>query len=585
MADNPYYRKHIQDTLDRCPALVTQWVDKTMATLRSSSTDITLAHDRNLVFQVQETLLTQRRKLEDRMLFHIQAEVEAANSPAISPTRIDQVRLDQLTLVDESEAEREIEISRTVQLIDLHAEWELREMQAFAATLRGETRPRADADVFRPAVFAKALSLATSDIDLAPGARNLLLRVGARILAELLKQFYADTCSRLKAQGLSPLAYQAVTQPKQPRASDVNVTQPGALQHLLNRIPARQLMDQGMPASMVSASIDHAMQGLQQRVAEQPAVDVQALALLSRLFEQMIKDQSLQPEVKRVIDRLQPSVLKVAMKDPWLIRSHQHPTWRLINEVASHANGYATDNQHVSLSAFMRFLEPVVHQLAEHPKPQAAQYEHALQQVQTFVEQQSQKELQPTQRAVAELEVADQRQALRPLLKQQIAHQLAATKVSDRIKDFLSGAWVDVLAHTMATQGEDSQETLEMLATVDDLLQSLQRPASEAERTSLRQMLPGLIERLQRGMAVINLPQGQRDAILDDLMIIHTRHLRRAPQAPKEPTPEELVRQMQKEMEPDEEQPFEHALRRQVLDTNIGSLPTVPLSFGDDAQN
>lgn len=585
MADNPYYRKHLQDTLGQCPLLAAQWVDKTMATLRSSSPELTLATDRNLLFQVQETLLTQRRKLEDRLVFHIQAEVESSQASTPSPTRIDQIRLDQLTLVDESEAEREIEISRTVQLIDLEAEWELREMQAYAATLQGETRLRADANVFRPAVFAKALSLATSDIDLAPGARNLLLRIGGRVFASLLKAFYAETCARLKSQGLAPLAYQAVTQPKPPKASDVNVTQPGALQNLLNRIPARQLMDQPMPASMVSATLDHAMHNLQQqRMPTQPAVDVQALALLSRLFEQMSKDQAVQPDVKRVIDRLQPSVLKVAMKDPRILRSHQHPAWRLINEVASHANGYAADEQQVSLSAFMRFLEPLVRQLVEHPKPQAAQFEDALQKVQTYIEQQSQQELQPTRQAVAELEMADQRHALRPILKQQIAHQLAATKVSERVKDFLGGAWVDVLAHTMATQGEDSPEAQDMLSTVDDLLLSLQRPESQADRDTLRKLLPSLIERLQRGMALINLPQGQRDAILDELMIIHSRYLRSTGRVRPEPTPEELVRQMQEEMEPDDE-PFEYALRRQVLDTNVGSLPTVPLSFGDDAQN
>ncbi|HET6787485.1 MAG TPA: DUF1631 family protein, partial [Aquabacterium sp.] len=158
-------------------------------------------------------------------------------------------------------------------------------------------------------------------------------------------------------------------------------------------------------------------------------------------------------------------------------------------------------------------------------------------------------------------------------------------KVSERVKDFLSGPWVDVLAHTMATHGHEDEEAQAMLATVDDLLQSLQRPTTPEERQALRRALPGLIQRLQRGMALIDLPQAQRDAILDELMIIHTRYLRTEPKARREPTPEELVRQMQEEMEEPDDEPFEHALRQQVLDTHVGSLPTVPMSFGDDAQN
>ena len=185
--------------------------------------------------------------------------------------------------------------------------------------------------------------------------------------------------------------------------------------------------------------------------------------------------------------------------------------------------------------------------------------------------------------AVTELAIADQRQALKPILRQQVARQLAATKVTDRVKDFLSGPWVDVLAHTMATHDHDDAEVQAMLGTVDDLLMSLQRPATPEERHTLRRALPGLIERLQKGMALIDLPQGQRDAILDELMIIHSRYLRSAPKPRREPTPEELVRQMQDEMAQEEELEPEPIQPRQELDTNVGSLPTVPMSFGDEA--
>lgn len=591
MAANPHYLHHVQTTLGRVPGLVCQWMDQTLATLRSSNTDLKLAHDRNLLFQVMETLQRQRTMLEARLAFHIQAGVESTERAGTSPHSLSDLKLEELTLVDESEAEKEIEVSRTVQLIDLKAEWEWKELQAFSATLQGEKNLRPEANPFRPAVFANALSQSTAELDLSGEARNLLLRMGAKTLAEVLRTFYTETCDAIRQQGFEPLAYQAVTAPRKPKTSDVNVTQPGALTSLLNRIPAQQLMAKGMPATMVSTSLDHALHHLQSAPhamapAPKPAQsDPQTMALLARIFEQMVKDEELQPSVKNVIGRLQPSVLRAAVHDPRVARTDQHPAWRLLNEVASYANGYSEQDQHIGLSSFLRFLEPLIHQLAHHPAPQAAHYDAALQQVQGFIEEQSHHELQPSKQAVTELEVADQRQALKPILKQQISHQLAATKVSDRIREFLSGPWVDVLAHTMATFGHDDQEAQDMLATVDDLLQSLQRPATPQERDALRRTLPGLIQRVQKGMAMIDLPQGQREAILDEMMIIHTKFLRAQPKPKAEPTPEELVRQMQDEMDAPDDEPFEHALRKQVLDTNVGSLPTVPMSFGDDAQN
>jgi hypothetical protein len=556
MAANPHYLTHVQTTLGRVPGLVCQWMEQTLSVLRSSSTDLKLAHDRNLLFQVMETLQRQRAMLEARLAFHIQAGVESTERAGTSPHSLSDLKLEELTLVDESEAEKEIEVSRTVQLIDLRAEWEWKELQAFSATLQGEKTLRPEANPFRPAVFANALSQSTAELDLTGEARNLLLRMGAKTLAEVLRAFYAQTCEAIRQQGIEPLAYQTVTAPRKPKASDVNVTQPGALNSLLNRIPAQQLMASGMPATMVSASLDHALHHLQSAPhamapAPKPAQsDAQTMALLARIFEQMVKDEELQPAVKNVIGQLQPSVLRAAVHDPRVARTDQHPAWRLLNEVASYANGYSGQEQQIGLSTFLRFLEPLIHQLA-----------------------------------LTELEVADQRQALRPILKQQIAHQLAATKVSDRIREFLSGPWVDVLAHTMATYGHDDQEAQDMLATVDDLLQSLQRPATPQERDALRRTLPGLIQRIQKGMNLIDLPPGQREAILDEMMIIHTKFLRAQPKPKSEPTPEELVRQMQDEMEEPDDEPFEHALRKQVLDTNVGSLPTVPMSFGDDAQN
>ena len=587
MAHNPHYLKHVQSVMARVPTLAAQWVSLTLGALRASNTDLALANDRRLLFQLMESLQNQRKKLEDQFAYQIQAEIEAADRPS-SATSLDNMRLDQLKLVDESEAEKEIEISRTLQLIDLKAEWELRELQAFAATLQGESTLRPEANIFRPTVFARALSNATNDLGLSVGERNLLLRIGAKVLSELLRNFYAEICDDLRNQGYTPLAYRAVTMPPRIPASDINVTQPGALQSLLHRIPSQHLMGRAMPAPMVAASLDHALGQLpssgQISAPPPPGVraDPQTVALMSRLFEQMVKDEQLQPAVQKVIAQLQPSVLRVAMHDPRLLRTDKHPAWRFMNEVASYANGHTGPKQS-GLSSFMAFLQPLVQNLVENPRPQAAEFEEALHKVQNFIELRSQAELQPTQQAVSELEIADQRQALKPILRQQVARQLAATKVTERVKDFLSGPWVDVLAHTMATHDHDDAEVQTMLGTVDDLLMSLQRPATPEEHQALRRALPSLIDRLQKGMALIDLPEGQRDAILDELMIIHSRYLRSTPKPKREPTPEELVRQMQDEMALEHELDPEPAPPRQELDTNVGSLPTVPMSFGDEA--
>jgi Protein of unknown function (DUF1631) len=147
---------------------------------------------------------------------------------------------------------------------------------------------------------------------------------------------------------------------------------------------------------------------------------------------------------------------------------------------------------------------------------------------------------------------------------------------------------VDVLSHTMATGSPDEDEQQAMMATVDDLIHSLQKPASSADRDALRQALPGLIQRLQRGMSLIGLPPAQQSALLDELMACHSKFLLAAVK-PAKPAPvkaddaaAELVRQMREEMTA-ADQWQARAKQPDVMDTNVGSLPTVPMNYGDEA--
>lgn len=599
MADLILFQQHCTEQLERTPELARQLVDQTQAALRAASADLAMAPDRNLLFQVSEAVQTHKVGLEAALATHLRTEIESElHGQAPERTHsLDQMRLEELSLVDEDQAEREIEISRTVQLIDLTAEWEWRELQAFIAVLQGQTSLRQQANPFRPAVYARALSAAMHELPLNAGERQMLLRISGRVLANLLRTTYAQACARLREQGLRPLPYKAVTHPPSPRHSGVNVTQPGALQSLLDMLPASM----AMPASAAPVPTTPAQPGnphltfqvLPAHTAQAPSSsqrsysEAQVLGLLNRLFAQMSTDHGVQPAVRQVIEQLQPAVLRVAGQDPQILRSDQHPAWRLINQVAAYASGYA-DPQQAELTAFIEFIQPRIARLVPPPGPTVDQLLTTLDEMQSFIEQQSADQLQHTPNAVARLEEADHRLAVRPILLQQVEQQLAGARVKPGIRDFLLGPWVDVLSQAMTSTAADSDETQAMMATVDDLIHSLQRPRTLDERENLRQTLPDLIHRLQRGMASIALPQADQDAILDELMRIHGHHMLAEPKPARparEPDAADLVAQMRSEMADQAASPEvanRPARARDAMDTNIGSLPTVPMPYGGD---
>jgi len=108
-----------------------------------------------------------------------------------------------------------------------------------------------------------------------------------------------------------------------------------------------------------------------------------------------------------------------------------------------------------------------------------------------------------------------------------------------------------VIADDMLRHGEQSEATMSALKTVDDLLWSLKIPDHPQSRQRLITLLPGLLQRIRVGMEGIALPAAEQQAVLDELMTIHTEALRpgaRGPGAAGALTPEEIVQGMREEV-------------------------------------
>ena len=554
MHDGPLVKKHLDAMLAGGPLVAQQVIDVTVQRLRDSGATMALATDRQHLFEVLEALQMHQLALITAFGGDIKAEIESASQVQASPLRVSAgpLRLEDLTLMDEDQAEKDIEISRTIQLIDLKAEWELRELQALTATLLGETVLRLEANPCRPMVYARALSRAAHGLKVSKAGRGMFLRTAGFAMADVLRDVYGDACRRLKSWGLQPLEFRSAPIVRAGTVPAVDLTQPDALLSLRDRLPKHPVTG-GPP---------------QQQTVE----------LLSRLFEQILADPRLQSSVKDVIGRLQASVVRVALTDPTLMRSHAHPAWSLINQIAAHASDHPQFSDSRG-SAFMEFVEPLIERLAVEDAPSAALYEGALSDLQAFIDREDEAQLQHSQAAVKALAEAEQRQTLMPLLRQQVMHQLQSAELSETLRRFLTGPWVDVLARTMVSQGTDNAHTQSLVGTVDELLWSLERPASELDRDEVRQRLPSLIERLKLGMEMIGLPQAERDHVLDDLMRAHSRRLRSAPAGGevKPATPQDLVQQMRDEVLDDDQ---EQSSDSWTQDTSVGALPTVPMALG-----
>ena len=480
-----------------------------------------------------------------------------------------------LQLMDEARVEVDIQISRAMQQIETVAEWELRELQTFTSTLMGQSHVSADSHPLRPLLYATALWDAAGAVTADPAQRAALMRVSAPALAGLLRLAWAAASTRLESQGVEPGIYRTVVlAPSPPPVADdaaAATLAPRGLAPLLGARADSASAAAGAPAVHAPAMPDPANLDDPHQIND----------LVSRLFGALLSDRRLASALRPALARLQAPVAALACHDRGVLDGLGHPAWRLIDRLGDAGDGHpnADDPRLLALVAVAETLAADV--AAGGADGDAARFDRALERLDVFLaEQLAQQQTQA--RTTIEMLVRTEQ---RDLLERQLAPRLAAdatrAAASPVVRRFLTGPWARVLAESILRFGRDADVTERRMRVVDDLLWSVNPPDHPQSRRRLVGLLPGLLEQLRDGMAAIGLPAAQQQALLDELMRLHTAALRaparRPDRAPS--SPDEIVRALRDEML--EPLPRPPAQRDAVID--VATLETVPAELVVDS--
>lgn len=601
MEVHPQFDRHVRGLEARALPFATAWVEAMLQAMRdpveAGLGGVERKHLSGLLLATEPLRMHIAECLSGHLLHGFQGAEARALGRGAQASALSGFDIDELTLVDEAQAEKDIEISRVVQLADLKLEWELRELQGLAGPMLPEVRGGEDPTACGPAVFARAVSHTVYEQVLEPEQQALWMRVAAQTLVAQLRPLLLEVTDELKAAGLQSPRYRAIRTPDAGAAARAMAAGAAAapaglpaeqLQALLRSMP---LLQRGLPGAGRTGApalprADGEPEFQLQPMGGGEAADV-GHALLGRLFERLLADPQVAPALRGSLARLEAPVRQLAARDPGVLGSEQHPAWALINKIAGHAGALPAHDSERG-EAFQRFVDPLITQLAQTAPDAPAAYTQALAQVQTFIDDERQEQVERTRPAMGALGQMEAERRLLPLLRDQVETQLGrAQEVSPTVQTFLRGPWIEVLARTMATEGAESPEAQALVGTVDELLASLQRPETPAERADLRRRLPTLIGRVQQGMALIDLPQQHRTRVLAELMQTHRRHLAERAEAPAEPAeaPRAAAAPVASVMAPPRPapEPAPEPATWQGHDTHIGALPTVPMPLGGAA--
>ncbi len=269
--------------------------------------------------------------------------------------------------------------------------------------------------------------------------------------------------------------------------------------------------------------IEHYRQELQaatSRPLERLTIDV-----VSLMFDHILADPRLLPRVRAALGRLQIPILRLALADAGVFSSRNHPTRKLINRIASYSAGYV-NAEDAAASGFLDWLDGMVESVVNADSETEEVYALQLERLDAWIAHRTALTQESEREAVEALRRAEFRSVLGAALSRHVSSLLDHLDIDDYLKEFMRGAWTSVLVESVLRHGENAEATLAFKQAGSDLLWSVQAKTSEPQRKDLLHRLPGLVRRLEEGLALIDWPQEQRTSFFSSLMRTHAQAIR-----------------------------------------------------------
>jgi hypothetical protein len=189
--------------------------------------------------------------------------------------------------------------------------------------------------------------------------------------------------------------------------------------------------------------------------------DCKTIDLIMLLFDTIIKDSSVPKIIKPLLLRLRIPVLKCAILDPNIFTDRYHPSRNLLNGLV-HNKLLANGRDGV---LFPR-LESIVDVLVGSFDQDIAPFQIAVDSLNGLIDKRSIKLIGSSKRAVKE----DSRQNTQTIVLKEISHQVHGNNFPKSARKLILKYWCEVMVYQYSKYGVDSEQWLESIATLKQLV-------------------------------------------------------------------------------------------------------------------
>ena len=254
-------------------------------------------------------------------------------------------------------------------------------------------------------------------------------------------------------------------------------------------------------------------------------LDYMVIDVIGSLFDQILSDPHVPPQMARQIARLQLPVLRAALGDNSFFSSRRHPVRRFINRIASLGSA-ADDFEGAAGKALLDQVAALVQQVVEGEFDRIDVYEQKLEALERFVATQARVELSAAGAADEMLARKEAQLQVQHRFAQELEAALKGLPVPDYLRDFLATVWSQAIASAAAEEGSDGALTRRFRDAARDLVMSVQPKATAAHRQLFLRQLPPLMKALQLGLDRVGCPEHTRQEFFSRLLPAHAESLK-----------------------------------------------------------
>ncbi len=253
-------------------------------------------------------------------------------------------------------------------------------------------------------------------------------------------------------------------------------------------------------------------------------LDHMVIDVVGSLFDQILSDSRVPPQMAREIARLQLPVLRVALSDATFFSTRRHPVRRFINRIASLANAF-DDFDTGPGAKFLSRVRKLVDEIVEGDFDQIELYSTKVAELERFIAEQNEGVVEQSGAATV-LDAKESELRIQQRYMLQLQGSLNALHLPEYLLTFVAQVWSQALVLATRRDGADSDRAKRYRRVGTDLVMSIQPKGSPMFRKKFLMQLPPLMKDLNEGMRLIGWPEAAQKEFFGKLLPAHAESLK-----------------------------------------------------------